>query len=78
MSFTSSTYASIVPSLYTLIVYTTVLWFATVKGSCVWLYVIFPSSSIDNNGTLDVISLSSNFVMNFCNAKSYTAGMMLS
>ena len=69
-SFISVAYPSIKPSLYTLIVYVTILLFSTSTGSLVWSYFMFPSSPILNVGYLFVTSWSSTAVINFLKAKS--------
>ena len=70
-SFILSAYPDTVPSLYTLIVYSTKSPFDVTTGSFVWLYVISPVSSFTTTcGTLESVFVPFTPVMNFLSAKS--------
>ena len=70
-SFILSAYPATVPSLYTLIVYSTKSPFVVITGSFVWLYVISPVSSFTITcGTLASVVSPFTPVMNFLNDKS--------
>ena len=78
LSFISSANAFTLPSLYTLIVYTTISPVFTNTGVFLWVYiaVVVSSESSSNgptstSGTLSVTSVSFTCVINFLKAKSY-------